>query len=113
MWVPPQVVSSLQKKMEEAHQKEEAQLQESLGRAEQRAHQKAYHVLEYEQEVSAGLLLRLCVPVADTLMVGRAILAQGSSALLRTAQLGSGLQGPFSCLSSPEAKCFSTPMPYM
>ncbi|XP_030615437.1 centrosomal protein of 164 kDa isoform X4 [Delphinapterus leucas] len=50
-----EVVSSLQKKMEEAHQKEEAQLQESLGRAEQRAHQKAYHVLEYEQELS-GLL---------------------------------------------------------
>ncbi|XP_007446975.1 PREDICTED: centrosomal protein of 164 kDa [Lipotes vexillifer] len=50
-----EVVSSLQKKMEEAHQKEEAQLQESLGRAEQRAHQKVYHVLEYEQELS-GLL---------------------------------------------------------
>ncbi|XP_046542068.1 centrosomal protein of 164 kDa isoform X3 [Equus quagga] len=50
-----QVVSSLQKKMEEAQQKEEAQLQESLGRAEQRAHQKVHQVLEYEQELS-GLL---------------------------------------------------------
>ncbi|XP_061059573.1 centrosomal protein of 164 kDa isoform X9 [Eubalaena glacialis] len=50
-----EVVSSLQKKMEEAQQKEEAQLQESLGRAEQRAHQKVYQVLEYEQELS-GLL---------------------------------------------------------
>lgn len=51
------MVSSLQKKMQEAHQREEAQLQESLGRAEQRAHHKAYQVLEYEQEVRAGLLL--------------------------------------------------------
>uniref|UniRef100_A0A3Q1LQZ9 Centrosomal protein 164 n=1 Tax=Bos taurus TaxID=9913 RepID=A0A3Q1LQZ9_BOVIN len=50
-----EVVSSLQKKMQEAHQKEEAQLQESLGRAEQRAHHRVYQVLEYEQELS-GLL---------------------------------------------------------
>ncbi|XP_057409204.1 centrosomal protein of 164 kDa isoform X18 [Balaenoptera acutorostrata] len=50
-----EVVSSLQKKMEEAQQKEEAQLQESLGRAGQRAHQKVYQALEYEQELS-GLL---------------------------------------------------------
>nr|XP_058926751.1 centrosomal protein of 164 kDa isoform X10 [Kogia breviceps] len=50
-----EVVSSLQKKMEEAQQKEEAQLQESLGRAEQRAHHKVYQVLAYEQELS-GLL---------------------------------------------------------
>ena len=57
MRAPPQVVSSLLKKMQEAHQREEAQLQESLGRAEQRAHHKAYQVLEYEQEVRAGLLL--------------------------------------------------------
>ena len=57
MRAPPQVVSSLQKKMQEAHQREEAQLQESLGRAEQRAHHKVYQVLEYEQEVRAGLLL--------------------------------------------------------
>ena len=85
----------------------------SLGRAGQRAHQKVYQALEYEQEVSAGLPLRLCVPVADTLAVGRATLAQGSSALLWTAQLGSGFQGPFLCLSSLEAKCFSTPVPYM
>ncbi|XP_045338897.1 centrosomal protein of 164 kDa isoform X10 [Leopardus geoffroyi] len=47
-----EVVSSLQKKMEEAQQREEAQLQESLGRAEQRAHQKAHQVFQYEQELS-------------------------------------------------------------
>lgn len=52
---PPQVVSSLQKKIEEAQQKEEAQLQESLGWAEQRAQRKVHQVLEYEQELS-GLL---------------------------------------------------------
>ncbi|XP_045871945.1 centrosomal protein of 164 kDa isoform X4 [Meles meles] len=50
-----EVVSSLQRKMEDAQQKEAAQLQESLGRAEQRAHQRAHHMLEYEQELS-GLL---------------------------------------------------------
>ncbi|XP_030188092.1 centrosomal protein of 164 kDa isoform X2 [Lynx canadensis] len=47
-----EVVSSLRKKMEEAQQREEAQLQESLGRAEQRAHQKAHQVFQYEQELS-------------------------------------------------------------
>ncbi|XP_026892401.2 centrosomal protein of 164 kDa isoform X7 [Acinonyx jubatus] len=47
-----EVVSSLQKKMEEAQQREEAQLQESLGRAEQRAHLKAHQVFQYEQELS-------------------------------------------------------------
>ncbi|XP_032212874.1 centrosomal protein of 164 kDa isoform X14 [Mustela erminea] len=50
-----EVVSSLQRKMEEAQQKEAAQVQESLGWAEQRAQQRAHHVLEYEQELS-GLL---------------------------------------------------------
>lgn len=49
------MVSSLQKKIEGAQQKEEAQLQESLVLAEQRAHQKVHQVTEYEQEVSAGL----------------------------------------------------------
>lgn len=48
----PQVVSSLQKKIEETQQKEEAQLQESLGSAEHRAQQKVRQVLEYEREVS-------------------------------------------------------------
>ena len=62
------MVSSLQKKMEEAHQREEAQLQESLGWAEQRAHHKAHQVLDYEQEVRAGLLLSLWRPVV---MAGR------------------------------------------
>ncbi|XP_040339068.1 centrosomal protein of 164 kDa isoform X4 [Herpailurus yagouaroundi] len=47
-----EVVSSLQKKMEEAQQREEAQLQESLGRAEQRAHLKAHQVFQYERELS-------------------------------------------------------------
>ncbi|XP_071472830.1 centrosomal protein of 164 kDa isoform X1 [Marmota flaviventris] len=50
-----EVVSGLQKKIEEAHQKEEAQLRESLGWAEQRAHQKAHQVVEYEQELSSLL----------------------------------------------------------
>nr|XP_015863615.1 centrosomal protein of 164 kDa [Peromyscus maniculatus bairdii] len=50
-----EVVSSLQKKIEGAQQKEEAQLQESLGRAEQRAHQKVHQVMEYEQELSSLL----------------------------------------------------------
>ncbi|ERE75215.1 hypothetical protein H671_4g12820 [Cricetulus griseus] len=48
-----EVVSSLQKKIEGAQQKEEAQLQESLGWAEQRAHQKVHQVIEYEQELSS------------------------------------------------------------
>ncbi|XP_037697515.1 centrosomal protein of 164 kDa isoform X3 [Choloepus didactylus] len=50
-----EAVSSLQKKTEEAQQKEKAQLQESLVQMEQRAHQKAHQVIEYEQELS-GLL---------------------------------------------------------
>ncbi|XP_021495427.1 centrosomal protein of 164 kDa isoform X2 [Meriones unguiculatus] len=50
-----EVVSSLQKKIEGAQQKEEAQLQESLGWAEQRAHQKVHQVFEYEQELSSLL----------------------------------------------------------
>ncbi|XP_076432288.1 centrosomal protein of 164 kDa isoform X2 [Peromyscus maniculatus bairdii] len=50
-----EVVSSLQRKIEGAQQKEEAQLQESLGRAEQRAHQKVHQVMEYEQELSSLL----------------------------------------------------------
>ena len=50
-----EVISSLQKKIEGAQQKEEAQLQESLGWAEQRAHQKVHQVTEYEQELSSLL----------------------------------------------------------
>ncbi|CAH6865624.1 Cep164 [Phodopus roborovskii] len=50
-----EVVSSLRKKIEGAQQKEEAQLQESLGWAEQRAHQKVHQVIEYEQELSSLL----------------------------------------------------------
>ncbi|KAL0626857.1 Centrosomal protein of 164 kDa [Plecturocebus cupreus] len=50
-----EVVSSLQKKIEEAQQKEETQLQKCLGQAEHRVHQKAYHMVEYEQELSSLL----------------------------------------------------------
>ncbi|XP_063567465.1 centrosomal protein of 164 kDa isoform X5 [Pongo abelii] len=50
-----EVVSSLQKKIEEAQQKEEAQLQKCLGQVEHRVHQKAYHVAEYEHELSSLL----------------------------------------------------------
>uniref|UniRef100_A0A0D9S3C3 Centrosomal protein of 164 kDa n=1 Tax=Chlorocebus sabaeus TaxID=60711 RepID=A0A0D9S3C3_CHLSB len=50
-----EVVSSLQKKIEEAQQKEEAQLQKCLGQVEHRVHQKAYHMAEYEQELSSLL----------------------------------------------------------
>uniref|UniRef100_A0A8C2W6F1 Centrosomal protein of 164 kDa n=1 Tax=Chinchilla lanigera TaxID=34839 RepID=A0A8C2W6F1_CHILA len=50
-----EVVSGLQKKIEEAQQKETARLQENLGWAEQRAHQKAHQVVEYEQELSSLL----------------------------------------------------------
>lgn len=50
-----EVISNLQKKIEGAQQKEEAQLQESLGRAEQRTHQKVHQVMEYEQELSSLL----------------------------------------------------------
>lgn len=52
-----QVISRLQKKIEEAQQKEKVQLQESLGRTEQRAQHRVHQVLEYEQEVNAGLPL--------------------------------------------------------
>lgn len=50
-----EVVSSLQKKIEGAQQKEEAQLQESLMWVEQRAHHKVHQVTEYEQELSSLL----------------------------------------------------------
>uniref|UniRef100_A0A8I3X046 Centrosomal protein of 164 kDa n=1 Tax=Callithrix jacchus TaxID=9483 RepID=A0A8I3X046_CALJA len=50
-----EVVSSLQKKIEEAQQKEETQLQKCLGQVEHRVHQKAYHMIEYEQELSSLL----------------------------------------------------------
>ncbi|XP_033062740.1 centrosomal protein of 164 kDa isoform X7 [Trachypithecus francoisi] len=50
-----EVVSSLQKKIEEAQQKEEAQLQKCLGQVEHRVYQKAYHMAEYEQELSSLL----------------------------------------------------------
>ncbi|KAI5282523.1 hypothetical protein MUG91_G103n53 [Manis pentadactyla] len=50
-----EVVSSLQKKIEDTQQKEEAQLQESLGWAEQRAHQKVHQALEYEWELNSLL----------------------------------------------------------
>ncbi|XP_036048003.1 centrosomal protein of 164 kDa isoform X4 [Onychomys torridus] len=50
-----EVVSGLQKKIVGAQEKEEAQLQESLGWAEQRAHQKVHQVIEYEQELSSLL----------------------------------------------------------
>lgn len=64
------MVSSLQKKIEEAQQKEEAQLQKCLGQVEHRVHQKAYHMAEYEQEVSAALHLpQVCAPVVDSLTV--------------------------------------------
>lgn len=48
------MLSSLQKKMEKAQQREESELRESLGKAEQRAYQKLHQVMEYEQEVSAA-----------------------------------------------------------
>ncbi|XP_023576920.1 centrosomal protein of 164 kDa isoform X6 [Octodon degus] len=50
-----EMVSGLQKKIEEAQQKEAARLEENLGWAEQRAHQKAHRVAEYEQELSSLL----------------------------------------------------------
>uniref|UniRef100_A0A2K6SKT2 Centrosomal protein 164 n=1 Tax=Saimiri boliviensis boliviensis TaxID=39432 RepID=A0A2K6SKT2_SAIBB len=50
-----EVVCSLQKKIEEAQQKEETQLQKCLAQAEHRVHQKAYHMIEYEQELSSLL----------------------------------------------------------
>ncbi|XP_010828945.1 PREDICTED: centrosomal protein of 164 kDa [Bison bison bison] len=100
-----EVVSSLQKKMQEAHQKEEAQLQESLGRAEQRAHHRVYQVLEYEQEVSAGLLLS---PWGPGDLDGRPS-RPGPKGLCFALDGSAGAQ--FLCLSSLEAKSFSTPCP--
>ncbi|XP_008051840.1 centrosomal protein of 164 kDa [Carlito syrichta] len=50
-----EVVCSLQEKIGEAEQKEEAQLQESLGRTQLRAQQKAHQVTEYVQELSSLL----------------------------------------------------------
>ncbi|XP_042538859.1 centrosomal protein of 164 kDa isoform X5 [Dipodomys spectabilis] len=50
-----EMVSGLQKKIEEVQQKEEVHLGENLGWAEQRAHQKAHQVIEYEQELSSLL----------------------------------------------------------
>lgn len=97
----PQVVSSLQKKIEETQQKEEAQLQESLGSAEHRAQQKVRQVLEYEREVN------VCA-VADALTEGRAILE--ACALLWVAQLGLELLLPFSCLHSLKVTCYFTRM---
>ncbi|NXY49611.1 CE164 protein, partial [Ceuthmochares aereus] len=46
------VISSLQTKLAEAQRSEEAQLCDSLQRAEQKVQQKAYQVTEYEHEVS-------------------------------------------------------------
>ena len=105
MRAPPQVVSNLQKKMQEAHQKEEAQLQESLGRAEQRAHHRVYQVLEYEQEVSAGLLLSPWGPGDLDSRPSR----PGPKGLCFALDGSAGAQ--FLCLSSLEAKSFSTPCP--
>lgn len=105
MRAPPQVVSSLQKKMQEAHQKEEAQLQESLGRVEQRAHHKVYQVLEYEQEVSAGLLLS---PWGPSVVAGRPSY-HGPRGLCFALDGSAGAL--FLCLSSREAKSFFTPCP--
>ncbi|XP_012865330.1 PREDICTED: centrosomal protein of 164 kDa isoform X8 [Dipodomys ordii] len=50
-----EMVCGLQKKIEEVQQKEEVHLGENLGWAEQRAHQKAHQVIEYEQELSSLL----------------------------------------------------------
>lgn len=102
----PQVVRSLRKKTEEAQQKEAAQLQENLGRVEQRAQQRVHQVLEYEQEVNAGGLLRPHVYLCWALRPG-----PGAPALLGMAQLGLELLVAFSCLCSLEARCFSTPGP--
>ncbi|XP_053942783.1 centrosomal protein of 164 kDa isoform X2 [Cuculus canorus] len=46
------VISSLQTQLAEAQKSEEAQLHDSLQKAEQKAQQKAYQVAEYEREVS-------------------------------------------------------------
>ncbi|XP_043852228.1 centrosomal protein of 164 kDa isoform X2 [Dromiciops gliroides] len=47
-----EVIAGLKKQIEEAHRKEEAQLQEELGQAEERVHKKTYRVTEYERELS-------------------------------------------------------------
>ncbi|NWR75257.1 CE164 protein, partial [Centropus unirufus] len=49
------VISSLQTQLEEAQRSEEAQLRESLQRAEQKVQQKAFHITEYEREASIPL----------------------------------------------------------
>ncbi|XP_019398631.1 PREDICTED: centrosomal protein of 164 kDa isoform X1 [Crocodylus porosus] len=46
------VVASLQKQVEETQRSEETQLREALERAEQKVQQKAYHLTEYERELS-------------------------------------------------------------
>lgn len=104
---PPQVVSSLQRKMEEAQQKEAAQVQESLGWAEQRAQQRAHRVLEYEQEVSAAGLPRPYMCLSWVLCPGPA-----DPALLWKVWQGLGLLVAF--VSGPplhRAGCFSSPVP--
>lgn len=50
-----QVISSLQAQIAEAQSSEEAQLRDSLQRAEQKVQQKAFQVLEYEREASVHL----------------------------------------------------------
>ncbi|XP_044525537.1 centrosomal protein of 164 kDa [Gracilinanus agilis] len=47
-----EVIAGLKKQIEEVHRREEAQLQEELGQAEQRIQQKSYRVTEYERELS-------------------------------------------------------------
>ncbi|XP_056650312.1 centrosomal protein of 164 kDa isoform X15 [Monodelphis domestica] len=47
-----EVIAGLKKQIEEVHRREEAQLQEELGQAEQRVQQKSYRVTEYERELS-------------------------------------------------------------
>ncbi|XP_056650313.1 centrosomal protein of 164 kDa isoform X16 [Monodelphis domestica] len=47
-----EVIAGLKKQIEEVHRREEAQLQEELGQAEQRVQQKSYRVTEYEREAS-------------------------------------------------------------
>ncbi|KYO28702.1 centrosomal protein of isoform B [Alligator mississippiensis] len=46
------VVASLQKQVEETQRSDETQLREALERAEQKVQQKAYHLTEYERELS-------------------------------------------------------------
>lgn len=54
-WLSRQVISSLQAQIAEAQRSEEAQLRDSLQRAEQKVQQKAFQVLEYEREASVHL----------------------------------------------------------